>query len=134
MLGIFSKRRNNINRGYHALIEILFWDYPEELYSSPTIRHKIANVVHYAQLSVVKKEFHEFKGFGLTGFYLLSESHLAFHTWPEEKYIAIDLFTCSTWAKTKVAIDTIKREFTMYDLKKFKVKIIRRGFVFDKNA
>ncbi|HBE90807.1 MAG: S-adenosylmethionine decarboxylase proenzyme [Candidatus Andersenbacteria bacterium RIFCSPHIGHO2_12_FULL_46_9] len=134
MLEIFSKRRNNQNRGYHTLIEIFLGDYPEELYYSPTFGQKIDNVVHRAQLSVIKKEFHEFKGFGLTGFYLLSESHLAFHTWPEEKYIAIDLFTCSTWAKTKVAIDTIKREFSTYDLRKFKVKIIRRGFVFEKNV
>ena len=134
MLGIFPNRKSNQNRGYHALIEIFLRNYPEELYYSPTFGQKIDNVAQHAQLSVIKKDFHEFKGFGLTGFYLLSESHLAFHTWPEEKYIAIDLFTCSTWKKTKVAIDTINREFSTYGLRKFKVKIIRRGFVFENNT
>lgn len=38
--------------------------------------------------------FHQFKPQGVTGVVLLSESHLSIHTWPENKYAALDLFTC----------------------------------------
>lgn len=31
---------------------------------------------------------------GVTGFYVLSESHAAFHSYPEYGYIAIDVFSC----------------------------------------
>lgn len=31
---------------------------------------------------------------GCTALLLLSESHLAVHTWPEHGYVAADLFTC----------------------------------------
>jgi S-adenosylmethionine decarboxylase len=31
---------------------------------------------------------------GVTGFFLLSESHAAFHTYPEYSYIALDIFSC----------------------------------------
>ena len=31
---------------------------------------------------------------GVTGFYLLSESHAAFHSYPEYGYMALDIFSC----------------------------------------
>jgi len=34
------------------------------------------------------------RGHGMTGFVPLAESHIAFHTYPEFGYIAIDVFTC----------------------------------------
>ncbi len=33
-------------------------------------------------------------GSGVTGIFLLSESHAAFHTYPEIPYIALDIFSC----------------------------------------
>lgn len=35
-------------------------------------------------------------GCGVTGIFLLSESHAAFHTYPEIPYIALDIFSCGT--------------------------------------
>ncbi len=31
---------------------------------------------------------------GWTGFALLAESHVSVHTWPEHRYVAVDIFTC----------------------------------------
>lgn len=41
---------------------------------------------------------HAFPGGGLTGFLPLSESHIAFHTYPERGYLAADVFTCGACA------------------------------------
>lgn len=39
--------------------------------------------------------WHDFdKSGAFTVLYLLSESHMSIHTWPERRYVAIDLFTC----------------------------------------
>lgn len=35
-------------------------------------------------------------GAGVTGVFLLSESHAAFHTYPEIPYMALDVFSCGT--------------------------------------
>jgi S-adenosylmethionine decarboxylase len=37
---------------------------------------------------------HRFEGGGLTGYLLLSESHIALHTYPEHGYAALDIFSC----------------------------------------
>ena len=39
---------------------------------------------------------HRFDGGGLTGYLLLSESHIALHTYPEHGYIALDIFSCGS--------------------------------------
>jgi S-adenosylmethionine decarboxylase len=46
---------------------------------------------------------HRFKGGGLTGYLLLSESHIAFHTYPEHRYLALDIFSCGG-ADSKAAL------------------------------
>jgi len=38
--------------------------------------------------------FHKFSPQGVSGVVVISESHLAIHTWPEFGYAAVDVFTC----------------------------------------
>jgi S-adenosylmethionine decarboxylase len=40
--------------------------------------------------------FHQFLPWGVTGFLLLEESHISLHTWVEERYAALDIFSCGT--------------------------------------
>jgi len=40
-------------------------------------------------LNVVGKVIHQFEPFGVTGVYVLSESHLSIHTFVEEKKVAM---------------------------------------------
>ena len=45
---------------------------------------------HIAKLAVVR-----FPKGGLSAFAVLTDSHLAIHTWPERRYVAFDLFSCA---------------------------------------
>jgi S-adenosylmethionine decarboxylase len=51
-------------------------------------------IVKKLRLNIVQKISHSFEPSGTTLIYILSESHLAIHTWPEYKSIHIDLVTC----------------------------------------
>jgi len=56
---------------------------------------------------VAEPVLHHFDGGGLTGFLLLAESHIAFHTFPERGYIAIDIFSCGR-SDPRVALDVFR--------------------------
>jgi spermidine synthase len=45
-------------------------------------------------LKVLKISAHQFTPGGFTIFALLSQSHVALHTWPEREYVACDIFSC----------------------------------------
>jgi S-adenosylmethionine decarboxylase proenzyme len=51
-----------------------------------------------AGATILTHRFHRFSGpeggQGVSGAVIISESHLAIHTWPEHAYAAVDLFTC----------------------------------------
>jgi len=60
---------------------------------------------------------------GLSGFVILYESHVSFHTWPEENYIALDVYSCKEFSGAE-ATHYIK-EFLAAN--RMKVKSIIRG-------
>lgn len=47
-----------------------------------------------AGATIIKSIFHRFSPYGVTGLYLLAESHCSFHSWPERAYAAVDFYTC----------------------------------------
>ena len=42
---------------------------------------------------------------GVTGFIVLAESHIAFHSYPELGFLAVDVFTCGPNAQPQAALD-----------------------------
>lgn len=55
--------------------------------------------------------FHQFSPQGVSGVVVISESHLAIHTWPEIGYAAIDVFTCGDRVDPWQACHFLTREF-----------------------
>ena len=47
--------------------------------------HAVPRAVADAQLTLIGECFHQFEPQGVTGTVLLAESHLAIHTWPENR-------------------------------------------------
>lgn len=52
--------------------------------------------------NVIQTTYHEFKPQGITFIAILSESHIAVHTWPEYKTLHIDLVSCKNLKKEDV--------------------------------
>jgi S-adenosylmethionine decarboxylase len=47
---------------------------------------------------ILQKTEHQFEPQGCTILYLLSESHISIHTFPEKNYIALDIYTCRNYS------------------------------------
>jgi len=52
-------------------------------------------MVQASGLTVMDTRFHQFEGSGFTGAVVLAESHLAIHTWPENKGLTLDVYVCN---------------------------------------
>lgn len=59
--------------------------------------------------TVVEKKFHMFSPYGVSGVVIISESHLAIHTWPEFGYAAVDLFTCGETCDPVIAYNNLRK-------------------------
>ena len=68
-------------------------------------------IVEKFNLNVVAKAVHQFQPFGVTGVYVLSESHLSIHTFVEEKKVSLDLYTCNSFNRCYEFIDFVKMIF-----------------------
>jgi S-adenosylmethionine decarboxylase len=57
--------------------------------------------------TLLHSHVHRFQPQGVTGAAVLSESHLAVHSWPEEGVLFVDLATCSGDEATRAAFERI---------------------------
>ena len=58
--------------------------------------------------TIVKTASHEFSPTGTTVIVILAETHMALHTWPEERYAALDIFICSEEVDPEVGWQAVK--------------------------
>ncbi len=86
--------------GTHIIIDIYNIKDKEILKFTSNIIPVMDMIVKEFNLTVVQKAFHQFEPFGVTGVYVLSESHFSIHTYVEESKIAMDLYTCKDFTET----------------------------------
>lgn len=79
--------------GRHILAEIYECD-PEILNNRNLIEKTMVEAALEAGAEIREVAFHKFSPQGVSGVVVISESHLAIHTWPELGYAAVDVFTC----------------------------------------
>lgn len=99
---------NNNNLGHHLIVDIDNIN-NNKIYSNSFILKLCNDIIKSTNINVLKSLIHKFKPHGLTALYLLSESHFSIHTWPEEKKIRLDLFSCNKNNNFDKAIDIIKK-------------------------
>jgi S-adenosylmethionine decarboxylase proenzyme len=92
--------------GRHILADLS--DCQAELISSVDfVKKTLEEAVVKAGATIISSRFHQFTPIGVSGIILLSESHCSIHTWPEEEYAAIDIYTCGEHVFPQIACDYI---------------------------
>lgn len=87
-----KRRRTPLAR--HQVVDYLDCSERQRLDDPDALRRALLEAAERIGATVVGQRFHQFAPQGVTGVIMLAESHLAVHTWPEEAYAAVDLFTC----------------------------------------
>jgi len=102
--------------GRHILAE--FFECDSNVLNNPQMVEKyMLEAALECGATIVNKCFHLFAPHGVSGVVIISESHLAIHTWPEYGYAAVDLFTCGEQCDPKVAYEFLKEKFNSKDTK-----------------
>lgn len=91
-----------INVGVHCVLE-LYDCSPELLNNRPFITQALRDAAKIAQSTLMGEVNHQFTPHGVTALALLAESHISIHTWPEDGYAAVDVFTCGEHTKPEEA-------------------------------
>ncbi|MCE3015121.1 MAG: adenosylmethionine decarboxylase [Pirellula sp.] len=95
--------------GWHWLVDLSDCGLmPKTLHEVEEILTDAANI---SGATIVQKCFHAFSPHGLSGVIVIAESHIAIHTWPEHRAIAVDFFSCSQKLNVEAAIDHIRKAF-----------------------
>ncbi|HWI54359.1 MAG TPA: adenosylmethionine decarboxylase [Desulfobacteria bacterium] len=79
--------------GRHVLAEIYGCKF-DILNDISKVEDIMVNAALESGAEVREVVFHKFSPQGVSGVVVISESHLAIHTWPELGYAAVDVFTC----------------------------------------
>ena len=97
--------------GKHCLLELYECD-ASKLNDEAFVRTSLTYASKTAGARLLNLITYKFQPQGVTGMALLAESHISIHTWPEQKYAAIDVFTCGEKALPEKACNFLVKEFS----------------------
>lgn len=101
--------------GRHVLAE--FYGCPAEILNDiQRIERTMVDAALEAGAEIREVAFHKFSPQGVSGVVVISESHLAIHTWPELGYAAVDVFTCGDKVDPWVSCNYLKEHFAAEQL------------------
>ena len=95
--------------GKHCILELYDCD-PSKLDDETFLRHTITTAAQRAGATLLNLITHRFEPQGVTGLALLAESHISIHTWPENGYAAVDVFTCGDHTMPEKACEVLCQE------------------------
>lgn len=96
--------------GRHILAEISGCSF-DILNDMALVQEIMINAALEAGAEIREYVFHKFSPQGVSGVVVISESHLAIHTWPELGYAAVDIFTCGERVNPWDACDYLAEKF-----------------------
>ncbi len=102
---------------------------PEKLASEELVRGLLDRYPESIGMTKIAPPFvHRYVGskpedWGVSGFVLIAESHIAVHTFPERGYVWVDVFSCKGF-DTESALRTAHESF---DLEDVRIRVLERG-------
>ncbi len=96
--------------GEHYLVDLHGCD-SELIATSKTTEEALLSAATRCGSTIIEYYFHQFSPHGASGVILIAESHFSVHTWPENGFAAVDIFTSGETMKPEVAIEILEEAF-----------------------
>ena len=92
-------------RGIHYIVEASGCS--EVIGEVDRMQEILVEAARQANTHVWAVSFHRFPPNGVSGVVVISESHLSVHTWPEARYLALDIYTCGAESIPEQAVSHV---------------------------
>jgi len=96
---------NKKSSGKHMICDIKNIRNKNLIHDLTKINGLLETICKEYDFTVLNRAGHEFSPQGLSILYLLSESHISIHTFPERDYIALDIYTCREYTDNSVYLE-----------------------------
>jgi S-adenosylmethionine decarboxylase len=108
---------------HHTLLEVHGCD-ASLLRHADELKPLMLQAIRAGGGTVVTELFHNFAPHGVSGVVVITESHVAIHTWPEHAYAAVDIFSCGESLQHEVIARELCRSLGATD---YEVRTVERG-------
>lgn len=114
--------------GKHMICDIKDIKNTNSLNNPQRIKEILNNICDKYNYTILQTTEHIFEPQGFTMLYLLSESHISIHTFPERNYFALDIYTCREYENNDKYKEIYKNLVKEFDAKEEEPIIIDRNF------
>jgi len=127
-MSLFSYE-TQIYSGIHMVCDIKKIENKELLNNVSQLKEILDNICSKYNFTILNKMEHVFEPQGCTIIYMLSESHISIHTFPEKEYIAFDLYTCRYYEDNTIYMEIYDYLVRELNAEKEKPIILKRSFL-----
>lgn len=114
--------------GKHLICDFKNIENKELLNSIEHLKGMCKTICKTHDFSILQECQHQFTPIGCTFLFLLSESHLSVHTFPEKNYISFDLYTCRDYSDNYIYTNIFYYLVDQLKAKDSTMQIIDRTF------
>lgn len=90
-----------VSSGKHIVCDIKGIQNVDLLNSSKDLKEMLCNICEKYNFQILEKIHYDFVPEGCSILFLLSESHISIHTFPEKRHMSFDLYTCRDYENNK---------------------------------
>lgn len=96
--------------GTHYIVDLMGCNKEKLKFVSP-VEELFLKAARDCKATIITHAFHQFEPIGVSGVILIAESHMSIHTWPQQGYAAVGIFTCGEVMKPEVAVEVLREGF-----------------------
>jgi len=119
----FIKKVISVNtKGKHIVIDMFDCNCKSNILDDkPLLTKRCIDAVEITQNKIIDMQAHQFEPQGISIVIMLAESHLALHTYPEENYVSIDIYSCGLKATPEKVLPFFNALFEPETVKYFEI-------------
>jgi S-adenosylmethionine decarboxylase len=124
----------SMSSGKHLICDIKNIKNHKLLNSLEELKNMFDYICKTYDYNILNKADYVFSPQGITMIYMLSESHISIHTFPEKNYAAMDIYTCREYPNNDVYIEIQEYLKKIFESSEESFVIIERQYSTNKNV